>query len=99
MGLTRGCKEHGRLGRGRDRGLATPAHLVVRRRLNATSAMVVAPSFHRTEASALDALNGAAPRVAIGLHLTLTAPFRPLSKRFRPLREGAFPPLAAMAGR
>ena len=73
--------------------------LVVRRRLNATSAMVVAPSFHRTEASALDALNAAAPRVAIGLHLTLTAPFRPLSKRFRPLREGAFPPLAAMAGR
>ena len=73
--------------------------LVVRRRLNATSAMVVAPSFQRAEASALDALNAAAPRVAIGLHLTLTAPFRPLSKSFRPLREGAFPPLAAMAGR
>src|SRR5205807_2224725 len=68
--------------------------LVVRRRLNATSAMVVAPSFHRTEASALDALNAAAPRVAIGLHVTLTAPFRPLSKSFMPLREGAFPPLA-----
>jgi predicted glycoside hydrolase/deacetylase ChbG (UPF0249 family) len=73
--------------------------LVVRRRLNATSAMVVAPSFQRTEASALDALNAEAPRVAIGLHLTLTAPFRPLSKSFKPLREGAFPPLAAMAGR
>ena len=73
--------------------------LVVRRRLNATSAMVVAPSFHRTEASALDALNAAAPRVAIGLHVTLTAPFRPLSKSFKPLREGAFPSLAAMAGR
>ena len=73
--------------------------LVVRRRLNATSAMVVAPSFHRTEASALDALNTASPRVAIGLHVTLTAPFRPLSKSFKPLREGAFPPLAAMAGR
>ena len=73
--------------------------LVVRRRLNATSAMVVAPSFQRAEASALDALNAAAPRVAIGLHLTLTAPFRPLSKSFQPLREGAFPPLAAMAGR
>ena len=73
--------------------------LVVRRRLNATSAMVVAPSFHRTEASALDALNAAAPRVAIGLHVTLTAPFRPLSESFKPLRKGAFPPLAAMAGR
>jgi hypothetical protein len=60
---------------------------------------VVAPSFQRTEASTLDALNAAAPRVAIGLHLTLTAPFRPLSKSFKPLREGAFPPLAAMAGR
>src|SRR5438128_12395737 len=61
--------------------------------------MVVAPSFQRTEASALDALNAAAPRVAIGLHVTLTAPFRPLSKSFKPLREGAFLPLAAMAGR
>jgi len=73
--------------------------LVVRRRLNATSAMVVAPSFQRSEAVALDVLNSAAPRVAIGLHLTLTAPFRPLSKSFKPLREGAFLPLAAMAGR
>jgi predicted glycoside hydrolase/deacetylase ChbG (UPF0249 family) len=72
---------------------------VVRRRLNATSAMVVAPSFQRSEAVALDVLNSAAPRVAIGLHLTLTAPFRPLSKNFKPLREGAFLPLAAMAGR
>ena len=73
--------------------------LVVRRRLNATSVMVIAPSFQRSEAVALDVLNSAAPRVAIGLHLTLTAPFRPLSKNFKPLREGAFLPLAAMAGR
>ena len=71
--------------------------LVVRRRLNATSAMVVAPSFHRTEASALDALNAAAPRVAIGLHLAFTAPLRPLSKGFKALRDGAFPPLATTA--
>src|SRR5262249_7063303 len=27
----------------------------------------------------------------IGLHLTFTAPFRPLNKSFRPLRDGAFP--------
>jgi chitin disaccharide deacetylase len=73
--------------------------LVVRRRLNATSALVVAPSFHRSEAAALGVLNSTAPRVAIGLHLTLTAPFRPLSKSFKPLREGAFLPLTAMAGR
>src|SRR6478736_3111661 len=70
--------------------------LVVRRRLNATSAMVVAPSFQRTEASTLDALNAAAPRVAICLHPTLTAPFRPLSPGFAPLRDGAFPPLGTM---
>jgi predicted glycoside hydrolase/deacetylase ChbG (UPF0249 family) len=46
--------------------------LVVRGRLNATSVMVVAPSFHRGEALALHALNAKAQRVAIGLHVTLT---------------------------
>src|SRR5262249_45158677 len=66
--------------------------LVVRGRLNATSVMVVAPSFHRSEAISLNVLNSVAPRVAIGLHLTLTAPFRPLSTGFGPLREGAFLP-------
>lgn len=69
--------------------------LVVRGRLNATSVMVVAPSFHRSEAISLNVLNSVAPRVAIGLHLTLTAPFRPLSKGFTPLKEDAFLPLAA----
>jgi predicted glycoside hydrolase/deacetylase ChbG (UPF0249 family) len=64
--------------------------LVVRGRLNATSVMVVAPSFHRGEALALHALNANAQRVAIGLHVTLTAPFRPVSEGFRPLRGGAF---------
>jgi predicted glycoside hydrolase/deacetylase ChbG (UPF0249 family) len=67
--------------------------LVVRRRLNATSVMVVAPSFHRSEASALAALNRGEKRVAIGLHLTLTAPFRPLSDAYEPLRDGTFFPL------
>ena len=71
--------------------------LVVRGRLNATSALVAAPSFHRAEAVALDALNAAARRVAIGLHLAFTAPLRPLSKGFKALREGAFPPLATTA--
>jgi predicted glycoside hydrolase/deacetylase ChbG (UPF0249 family) len=64
--------------------------LVVRGRLNATSVMVVAPSFHRGEALALQALNARTQRVAIGLHVTLTAPFRPFSGGFRPLRDGAF---------
>ena len=71
--------------------------LVVRGRLNATSALVAAPSFHRAEAVALDTLNAAALRVAIGLHLAFTAPFRPLSKGFKALRDGAFPPLATTA--
>jgi predicted glycoside hydrolase/deacetylase ChbG (UPF0249 family) len=70
--------------------------LVEQRRLNATSVMAVAPSFHRSEATALALLNARAKRVAIGLHLTLTAPFRPLSKDFRPLREGAFLHLGEM---
>jgi predicted glycoside hydrolase/deacetylase ChbG (UPF0249 family) len=70
--------------------------LVVRGRLNATSVLVAAPSFCRAEATALEVLNATAPRVAIGLHLTLTAPFRPLSTGFLPLREGQFQPVAAM---
>jgi chitin disaccharide deacetylase len=70
--------------------------LVVRGRLNATSVLVAAPSFCRAEATALDVLNATAPRVAIGLHLALTAPFRPLSTGFLPLREGQFLPVAAM---
>src|SRR5262245_11848227 len=64
--------------------------LVVRGRINATSVMVVAPSFHRAEALALNALNASERRVAIGLHVTLTAPFRPLSEGYQPTRVGAF---------
>jgi predicted glycoside hydrolase/deacetylase ChbG (UPF0249 family) len=66
--------------------------LIVRGRINATSVMVVAPSFNRSEALALNVLNTGGRRVAIGLHLTLTAPFRPMTERFRPLRRGAFLP-------
>jgi predicted glycoside hydrolase/deacetylase ChbG (UPF0249 family) len=71
--------------------------LIAKRRINATSVMAAAPSFSQAEAAAL--LDAAGTHAAIGLHLTLTAPFRPLSPDFTPLREGAFPPLAAMAGR
>jgi predicted glycoside hydrolase/deacetylase ChbG (UPF0249 family) len=71
--------------------------LIARRRLNATSVMVGTPSF---AAPAADALReAAATHAAIGLHLTLTAPFRPLTTGFAPLRDGAFLPLNAMAGR
>lgn len=68
--------------------------LVARRRLNATSVMVLAPSFSRAEAAALAALGAAGVRLAIGLHLTLTAPFRPMTEGYRPLADGAFLPLA-----
>jgi chitin disaccharide deacetylase len=71
--------------------------LIARRRINATSVMVGTPSFSQAEADALRV--AAAAHAAIGLHVTLTAPFRPLSDGFLPLRNGAFLPLAAMAGR
>jgi predicted glycoside hydrolase/deacetylase ChbG (UPF0249 family) len=67
--------------------------LVARRRINATSAMVVAPHFSAGEADALAA--AASNHAAIGLHLTLTAPFKPLSQGFAPLQDGAFLPLRA----
>jgi chitin disaccharide deacetylase len=64
--------------------------LIVRGRINATSVMVVAPSFHRSEAASLNLLNASEIRVAIGLHLTLTAPYQPLSRNFRPVCDGIF---------
>ena len=67
--------------------------LIVRGRINATSVMVVAPSLPRSEALALNILNSGATRVSIGLHLTLTAPFRPMTERYRPLRRGRFLPV------
>jgi chitin disaccharide deacetylase len=67
--------------------------LVVHGRINASSVMVATPSFTRSEARSLSILNAGGRRVAIGLHLTLTAPFRPLSSSFAPLTDGAFAPL------
>jgi chitin disaccharide deacetylase len=64
--------------------------LVVRGRINATSVMTVAPSLTRSEAVSLAMLNAGGRRVALGLHVTLTGPFRPLSKGFAPLADGAF---------
>ena len=70
--------------------------LVARQFINATSVMVVTPSFSSREASSLREAAGA--RAAIGLHLTLTAPFRPLTD-FVPRRNGTFLPLSGMASR
>jgi predicted glycoside hydrolase/deacetylase ChbG (UPF0249 family) len=41
-------------------------------------------------------LNAAGARAAVGLHLTLTAPFRPLSNTYQPLQDGMFLPLKKM---
>jgi predicted glycoside hydrolase/deacetylase ChbG (UPF0249 family) len=64
--------------------------LIGRGRLNATSAMVVGPAIGRDEVSALQAAAAASPRCAIGLHATLTAPFRALTMHFQPLDGGMF---------
>jgi predicted glycoside hydrolase/deacetylase ChbG (UPF0249 family) len=70
--------------------------LVLRGRINATSVMVVAPSFHRSDAASLSLLNAGVSRVAIGLHVTLTGPFVPLSSGFAPVQDGAFLALEGM---
>jgi predicted glycoside hydrolase/deacetylase ChbG (UPF0249 family) len=64
--------------------------LIERGRLNATSVMVVGPAIGRDEVRALQAVASASPRCAIGLHATLTAPFRPLTMHFQPLDGGMF---------
>jgi predicted glycoside hydrolase/deacetylase ChbG (UPF0249 family) len=64
--------------------------LIGRGRLNATSVMVVGPAIGRDEVSALQTLAAHSPRCAIGLHVTLTAPFRPLTMHFQPIDGGMF---------
>ncbi|MCA6114849.1 ChbG/HpnK family deacetylase [Bradyrhizobium sp. WSM 1738] len=66
--------------------------LISRGRLNATSVMVVGPAIGRAEVAALQEVAASSPRCAIGLHVTLTAPFRPLSMHFRPVDGGLFLP-------
>ena len=68
--------------------------LLARGRINATSVMTVAPSFNQEEAQALLAATQVGS--AIGLHITLTAPFRPLSGHFVPRTNGTFPSLPSM---
>jgi chitin disaccharide deacetylase len=64
--------------------------LIERGRLNATSVMVVGPAIGRDEVSALQTIAAGSPRCSIGLHVTLTAPFRPLTMHFQPLNGGMF---------
>jgi len=84
-----------------DYGLAEGVNRAIRDlisggRLNATSVMTVAPAIGRDEVAALQEVAAASPRCAIGLHATLTAPFRPLTMHFRPLDGGLFLPFPAM---
>src|SRR3954470_378386 len=64
--------------------------LISRGRLNATSVMVVGPAIGRDAVAALQDVAAKSPRCAIGLHATLTAPFRPLTMHFRPTDGGMF---------
>jgi chitin disaccharide deacetylase len=73
--------------------------LIENGRLNATSAMVVGPAIGRDEVSALTEAAKANPRCVIGLHVTLTAPFRPLTMHFRPVEGGLFLPHATLLRR
>jgi chitin disaccharide deacetylase len=66
--------------------------LIERGRLNATSVMMVTPAIGRDEATQLQEAAAKAARCAIGLHVTLTAPFRPLTMHFRPLKDELFLP-------
>jgi predicted glycoside hydrolase/deacetylase ChbG (UPF0249 family) len=70
--------------------------LIGRGRLNATSAMMVGAAIGRDEVTALQRVAADSPRCAIGLHATLTAPFRPLTMHFRPTDGGIFPAFPAL---
>ena len=77
--------------------------LIKHGRLNATSAMVVGPAIGRDEVAALQDVvaerNARGDRCAVGLHVTLTAPFRPLTIHFKPVDGGLFLPLHKMLQR
>jgi predicted glycoside hydrolase/deacetylase ChbG (UPF0249 family) len=83
------CADDYGISAGVNRGIRD---LFARGRLNATSVMVVGGAIGRDEVEALKTAAAVAPRRAIGLHVTLTAPFRPLTMHFRPLHGGLFLP-------
>jgi predicted glycoside hydrolase/deacetylase ChbG (UPF0249 family) len=65
--------------------------LIQRGRLNATSIMSAAHYLDGDEVTDLMLLNASRKRALLGLHVTLSAPFKPLTQSFAPLRDGAFP--------
>jgi chitin disaccharide deacetylase len=70
--------------------------LIEQRRLNATSVMVVGPAIGRDEVASLQTAAANNPRCAIGLHATLTSPFRPWTMHFDPVEGGLFLPFAKL---
>ncbi len=69
--------------------------LISRRRINATSVMTVGPAFDRESTTALRD-TAEAGGCQVGLHVTLTAPFRPLTLHFRHLQKDTFLPLSRL---
>src|ERR1700761_4635346 len=87
------CADDYGISPGVNRGIR---ELIERGRLNATSVMVVGAAIGRDDARALQAAAEKNPRCAIGLHATLTAPFRPLTMHFGPVDGGMFLPFAKL---
>lgn len=81
------CADDYGIAEGVNRGIRD---LIGRARLNATSVMVVGSAIGRDEVAALQDVVAKSPHCAIGLHATLTAPFRPLTMHFRPTDSGMF---------
>lgn len=70
--------------------------LIARKRINATSVMVVGGAIDRAEIDGLRQALADNPDCAVGLHATLTAPFHPLTMHFKPLDGGRFLPLGRL---
>jgi len=70
--------------------------LIARKRINATSVMVVGGAIDRAEIDGLKQALADNPDCAVGLHATLTAPFPPLTMHFKPLDGGRFLPLGRL---
>lgn len=87
------CADDYGISPGVNRGIR---ELIARKRLNATSVMVVGSAITRDEVSALQGAGALNHDCAIGLHVTLTAPFHPLTMHYRPLLDGLFLPLGKM---
>ncbi|MCA1456264.1 ChbG/HpnK family deacetylase [Bradyrhizobium sp. BRP22] len=87
------CADDYGLSEGVNRGIR---ELIARGRLNATSVMMVGAAIGRDEVAALKRVAAESPRCAVGLHATLSAPFRPLTMHFRPVNGGLFLPFPRM---